>query len=124
MVEATCWQPASIGKPFIDFNTRKRKEAANSFEKYLFKLLNDAVYGKSLEKVRKPIDFQIVSKTFASETRFHDQAEEKDLVGLLLRRKLTVLSRPVYVGFAVLHISNAIMYNFIFVMLLPSMVHA
>lgn len=48
-------------KPFIDFNTMKRKAARNQFEKDFFKLMNNAPYGKSLENVRKRIDFQLVA---------------------------------------------------------------
>ena len=48
-------------KPFIDFNTQKRATATNSFEKDFFKLMVNAVYGKSLENVRKRIDFPLVS---------------------------------------------------------------
>lgn len=56
-----CFKQCAWLKPFSDFNTRKRQEAANSFEKDLFKLMNNAVYGKSLENLRKRIDFQLVS---------------------------------------------------------------
>ena len=47
-------------KPWIDFNTGKRKEAILDFEKDLFKLMNNAVYGKTMEDKRKHMDFELV----------------------------------------------------------------
>ena len=57
-------------KPYIDFNTQKRKEAINEADKNLFKLLNIAVYGKTMENMRKILKIKIVknSKDFIKYT--------------------------------------------------------
>ena len=47
-------------KPYIDFNTQKRKEATNEADKNHFKLLNNAVYGKTMENMRKIIKIRVV----------------------------------------------------------------
>ena len=47
-------------KPYIDFNTERRKEATNEADKNHFKLLNNAVYGKTIENMRKGIKIRIV----------------------------------------------------------------
>ena len=49
-------------KPYIDFNTQKRKEETNQADKNHFKLLNNAVYGKTMENMGKRIKIRITKK--------------------------------------------------------------
>ena len=64
-------------KLYIDMNTELRRQARNDFEKDLYKLLNNAIYGKSLQNVRKHRDIKLVTtdkrrNQLVSEPNYHE----------------------------------------------------
>lgn len=105
-------------KSYIDFNTQRRAAARNNFEKDYFKLLNNAVYGKSLENVRNRIDFRLVvnedelDKIIAKPRVKSWYIYAPNVVGVCCKKTTICLNRPIYVGFSVLELSKRIMYNF------------
>ena len=105
-------------KQYIDFNTNMRKEAKSEFEKDFFKLMNNAVFGKTMENLRKRVDIQLVHQ----EKRLHKLTKKpgfmsfkifnSDLASVELQKIKLVLNRPIYVGFSILDLSKVLMYDF------------
>ena len=102
---------------YIDFNTKKRKEAKNDFEKDYFKLMNNAVFGKTLENLRKRINLKLVSNEdiytkHASRANFiSGKIFNKNLFAINRIKEKLVLNRPIYVGMAILDLSKILMYE-------------
>ncbi|KAF4529188.1 hypothetical protein B566_EDAN017653 [Ephemera danica] len=112
-------------KPYIDLNTEMRKKAANNFEKDFFKLMNNAVYGKTMENVRKRMDLELVTepkrlaKCIAS-IYFKDRViYTEKMTAIHYHKKKVVLDKPTYVGMAILDISKTLMYDFHYETMLP-----
>ncbi|XP_035224366.1 uncharacterized protein LOC118197007 [Stegodyphus dumicola] len=103
---------------YIEFNTRQRKLAKSSFEKDLFKLLNNSVFGKTMENLRKRTCIDLVhrekrAKKLVAAPTFHSFKIITDDLAAIERRKTSlVLNRPIYVGFSILDLSKTLMYQF------------
>ena len=104
--------------PYIDFNTQRRKEATNEAGKNHFKLLNNAVYGKTMENIRKRIKMRIVKnshnfiKYTSRPTCVNWKVFENNLAAIHENKISLTLNKPIYVGFTVLETSKWEMYNF------------
>ena len=105
-------------KPYIDFNTQKRKEATNEADQNLFKLLNNAVYGKTIENKRKRIKIRIATNEkdflkYASRPTYITHVKlDKNLVVIHKKKELLTLDKLIYVGATVLELSKLAMYKF------------
>ena len=105
-------------KKYIDFNTKKRKNAANNFDKEFFKLMINSVYDKTIENLRKRINVRLVNnaKDFLKYTNkptyITHKVFDKDYAAILEIKLVLVLNKPVYARFTVIDLSKWMMYDF------------
>lgn len=108
-------------KPYIDLNTQLRANATNKFDQNCFKLMNNAVFGKSMENVRKHVDIKLVSKwngqwgarCLISKPNFHKcKIFTKNLVAIELTKTEIKMNKPIYLGMCILEISKILIYLF------------
>ena len=103
-------------KPHIDFNTQKRKVATNDADKNLFKLLNNAVYGKTMEDLRKRIKIRIVKNEKDINKHISkpigQKIFDKNVVVIHQKKIRLTLNKPIYVEFTVSQASKLAMYTF------------
>ena len=105
-------------KKYIDFNTEKRMNAANDFEKDFLKLIINSVYGKTMENLRKRINVRLVNnekdflKYTSRPTYITHNIFGKDYAAIHEIKPVLMLNKPIYVGFTVLDLSKRKMYDF------------
>ena len=105
-------------KPYIDMNTELRKAAKNDFEKDLFKLMNNSVFGKTMENIRKHRDIKLVTtdkkrSKLVSEPNYHTiNLISEDLSIIEMKKTKVKMNKPIYLGLSILEISKTLMYEF------------
>ena len=105
-------------KKYIDMNTELRKKASNDFEKDFFKLMNNAVFGKTMKNVRKHRDIKLVKtdhkrNKLVSEPNYDTMKLIAENLSIIEMKKVKVkMNKPIYLGLSILEISKIIMYEF------------
>ena len=105
-------------EPYIDMNTKLRKAGKNDFEKYFFKLMNNSVFGKTMENIRKHRDIKLETtgkkrSKLVSEPNYHTfNLIGEDLSIIEMKKTKVKMNKPIYLGLSILEISKILMYEF------------
>ena len=105
-------------KPYIGMNTKSRTEAKNDFEKDFFKPMNNSVFGKTMENVRKHSAIKLVKKgkrrnQLASEPNYHTPKYfSENVMAIEMKKTKVKMNKPIYLGMSILDISKTLMYEF------------
>ncbi len=105
-------------KSYIDLNTELRKKGTTNFEKDFYKLMNNAVFGKTMENVRNRVNVKLVTNkedlnrlvkksNFVRVNEFHE-----NLVAVHMEKTTIKLFKPIYLGMSFLDLSKTLMYKF------------
>ena len=105
-------------KPYIDMNAGLTKVVENNFKKDFFKLMNNSVFGKIMENIRKHRDIKLVTTNkkrnkLVSEPNYHIMNYISEDLSIIEMNKTKVkMNKPVYLDLSILEISKILMYEF------------
>ena len=105
-------------KCYIDKNTSLRSKAKNDFEKDFFKLMNNSVFGKTMENLRKRVSIELVKDAekaakLVNKPNFEDfKIFDEFLIAIKMRKTKVFMTKPVFVGMTILDLSKTLMFNF------------
>ena len=105
-------------KEYMDFNTRLRTAAKNDSEKDFYKLMNNSVFGKTMENIRRHQNIKLLNnkeeylKTVMKPNFKSGTLLGPDLIRCEMGKVKVVMNKPVYLGQAILDLSKLIMYEF------------
>lgn len=115
-------------KSYIDLNTERRKEAISELDKELCKLLNNSVFGKTMENLRLHVILELVSewegksgaRSIIAKPNFKKcKIIADDLVIMEMGKTNILMNKPIIVGMSVLDLSKTVMYDFLYNYLIP-----
>jgi hypothetical protein len=108
-----------ILRDYVMYNTKCRAESKNEFEKNFFKLMNNSVFGKTMENVRKHKRLDLCTteeEQIKCQSKFNFDGDpiifNENLIGNFMKKTTVTLNKPIHIGFAVLELSKLIMYDF------------
>ena len=116
--EAIAFYQKAWLKEYIKMNTEFRKKGKNDFDKDFFKLINNSVFGKTLQNVRKHRDIKLVTtdmrrNQLVSEPNYHTTKRfSQNLLAIEMEKIKVKMNKPVYLGLPILEISKTLIYEF------------
>ena len=105
-------------KLYINMNTNLRAQAKNNFEKDFFKLMNNSVFGKTMENIRNRVDVKLVNteekfKKLVAKPNFKSRKIfNENLISVHMKKTSLTMNKPVYLGMCILELSKTIMFDF------------
>ena len=105
-------------KCYIDKNTALRAKGKNAFEKDFFKLMNNSVFGKTMENLRKRVSIELVkdverAEKLINKPNFADvKIFDEFLIAVKMRKTRVVMNKPIFAGMSILDLSKTLMYDF------------
>ena len=105
-------------KPYIDMNTNLRTQAKNDFEKDFFKLMNNSVFGKTMENIRNRVNIKLVDtgeqfKKLTAKPNYESRKIfNENLVSVHMKKTSLTMNKPVYLGMSILDLSKTLMFDF------------
>ena len=105
-------------KKYIDLNTELRTKATNDFEKDFFKLMNNSVFGKTMENIENRVDIRLVTdkkeaiKLAAKPNYDKCTIFDDNLIAIHMKRTKLLYDKPIYLGMCILDLSKTLMYDF------------
>ena len=102
-------------KKYIDLNTNLRTKATNDFEKDFFKLMNNSVFGKTMECIENRVDIKLVSSEkqaikLTAKTSYDTRTIfDENLIAIHMKRTKLYYNKPIYLGMCILDLSKTLM---------------
>ena len=113
-----CFKQCNWLKKYVDFNNKKRQESTDEFSKGLYKLLDNCIYGKSIEIQTKRMNVKLINdkrvyqKCVNEPNIISQEIFDKNCVAVHCSKTVLTLNKPIYVGFCILELSKLLMYQF------------